>query len=209
MTLDVVAAIPVKPFGLAKGRLAAVLTPGERRHLGERLARHTVEVAAAAGALPLVLSADDEVTDWARSADIDVLLDEGSSLDEAATAARDWALGEGRGWLIVHADLPLLTTGDLVSAVRQVAAGGSVIAASSDGGTSLVGSTSSLRFAYGPGSFHRHLRLLAATEPLILATTGLALDLDTPADLEAVRAHPRSRWLDLGDSALAQQPGNH
>jgi 2-phospho-L-lactate/phosphoenolpyruvate guanylyltransferase len=189
-----VAAIPVKPFDQAKRRLSAALSPLERRHLGEQLARHTVEVAAEAGAVPLVLSADDEVTDWARSQGIDVLLDEGSSLDQAAVAAQKQVLAAGDAWMVVHADLPLLRPNDLEPVVAHLAAGGRAIAPSSDGGTSLLGAPVPISPSYGPGSFHRHLVRLGP-DARVFVTLGLALDLDTVSDLSAAMRHRRGAWM--------------
>lgn len=189
----VVAAVPVKPFGIAKRRLSEVLSPEERRWLGEELARRTVETIAAANVTPLVLSADDHVTEWARRSGIDVLLDEGSSLDQAATTALAHVLGQGLGWMIIHADLPVLGADDVLAAAKLIESGRSVIAPSSDGGTSAIGSADPIGFAYGPGSFHRHLAVLR--DPVVVTGIGWALDLDTSSDLEAARRHPRGAWL--------------
>lgn len=191
---SVVVGIPVKPFGDAKRRLSDVVGSSPRRRLGEELASRTARVVAAAGGHPLVLSADHDVTEWARSQQLDVLLDEGSSLDRAAEAAVAWARTAGRPWMICHADLPLLTAGELAPAIRAVEEGTSVLAPSSTGGTPLLGADrDGFRFAYGPGSFHRHLA--RATDPLVVFAVGLALDLDEPSDLDAVLAHPRGGWV--------------
>lgn len=186
--------IPVKPFGDAKRRLARVLGARTRRRLSEELAARTTRVAAAAGARPLVLSADDEVTEWARSQEVDVLLDEGSGLDRAAESAVAWASARGLGWIICHADLPLLAVSELRSAVEAVERGRTVLAPSSTGGTPMLGASSDrFRFAYGEGSFHRHLA--RSPDPLVLFGVGFALDLDEPSDLDAVLAHPRGTWV--------------
>lgn len=195
--MRVVAAIPVKPFDQAKRRLAEVLSAPDRRRLGERLARHTVEVSAAAGAVPLVLSADDEVTEWATAHGAAVLLDEGSSLDRAATVAQDHVLASGDAWMLLHADLPLLRPDDLIPVVAHLSTGGAAIAPSSDGGTSLLGASVTIVTTYGPGSFHRHLTRM--NDPRVVVTLGLALDLDTPSDLAAAARHPAGAWMSAQD----------
>ncbi|MEX2280705.1 MAG: 2-phospho-L-lactate guanylyltransferase [Acidimicrobiia bacterium] len=193
---EVVIGIPIKPFPAAKRRLASVLDDTARAALGRRLAERTVRAVLDAGALPLVVSADDPVTEWARSIGVDVLLDEGSSLDEAAQAAVGEARRRTAAWGILHADLPVLTADDLQVAVGILRDGGAVVAPSSDGGTSLVGSSlDRFAFSYGPGSFHRHLAALAQEDPRVIFTLGLALDLDTPADLAAARATVEGAWL--------------
>ena len=193
---QVVIGIPVKPFGAAKRRLADVLGATERARLGRELAERTVAAVDASGATPLILSADDQVTDWARSIGVDVLLDEGSSLDQAAAVALARIRSQHAAWAVLHADVPTLTHNDLRRPVEILAAGGAVIAPSSDGGTSLLGSSlDEFRFQYGPGSFHRHLAGLASHDPFVAVSRGLALDLDTPDDLRAAAGTPEGAWL--------------
>lgn len=189
-------AIPVKPFDIAKRRLASVVPPHIRGALSRALAEHTVEVVARTDAIPLVLSADDGVTAWAEGRGTDVLTDEGSSLDRAAHGAVTWAAERSSPWAILHADLPLLQPIDLELVIDHLAAGRHVLAPSSDGGTSLIGGHDRVRFAFGPASFHRHLARVAAVSPAVVHRSGLALDLDEPADLAAALAHPRGRWLE-------------
>ena len=193
---QVVIGIPVKPFGVAKRRLADVLSAAERARLGRELAERTVTAVAASGAVPLILSADDQVTGWARSIGVDVLLDEGSSLDRAASVALHRIRSQGAVWGVLHADVPTLTGADLKRPIEVLQTGGAVIAPSSDGGTSLLGSSlDEFRFHYGPGSFHRHLAGLAPHDPFVAVSRGLALDLDTPDDLRAAAGTPEGAWL--------------
>ena len=194
--VDVTVGIPIKPFGAAKRRLAVVLDDARRRRLAMALAERTVSVVADAGASPLVLSADDEVTAWARRRGVPVLLDEGSSLDAAAADAVRHARATGSAWAILHADLPVLIADELAWATDHLRSGGAVLSPSSDGGTSLVGSSRDrFPFSYGPGSFHRHLATLAPDGPLVGARTGLLLDLDDPSDLAAASRAARGAWL--------------
>jgi 2-phospho-L-lactate/phosphoenolpyruvate guanylyltransferase len=194
--LDVIIGIPVKPFPAAKERLAAVLDGPTRAELGRRLAIRTVKAVVESGARALILSADDAVTRWADSISVDVLLDEGSSLNRAAGTAVAHIRGQGGAWAILHADLPLLTGADLSLAVSHLAGGGAVVAPSSDGGTSMLGaSLDRMSFAYGAGSFHRHLAALARHEPLVVINRGLLLDLDTPDDMVAASATTEGSWL--------------
>ena len=194
--LDVIIGIPVKPFPAAKRRLAAVLDDTGRARLGQALAERTVATVTESGAVPLILSADDRVTEWAQDIGVDVLLDEGSSLDEAARAAVVEARDRKGAWAILHADLPLLTARDLTAALEMLSGGGAVIAPSSDGGTSLVGSSlETFSFSYGPGSFHRHLAALGRRRPTVVVSRGLCLDLDTPEDLTAAIGTVGGAWL--------------
>lgn len=187
-------AIPLKPFGDAKGRLAGALPAGKRAFLGRALAQRTVALSVESGAATVVLAGSAEIAAWASRLGVAVAEDGGRGLNNAARLAVEHA-GKER-WIICHADLPLLTPFDLNRAVEAVTAGGSVIAPSSDGGTSLIGSAGgAIEFAYGPGSFRRHLARLAPRDVSVLVSTGLCLDVDTPEDLEASLGHPRGKWL--------------
>src|SRR5690606_35677285 len=93
------------------------------------------------------------------------------------------------------ADLPLVTPEDIRAAAALLEAGNSHIAPSDDGGTSLIGGHRPCRFAYGPGSFHRHLA--RADDPAVIVRRGLALDLDRPGDFEA------AALLEAGSSPIA------
>lgn len=194
--MTTVVALPIKPFAAAKQRLAAVLSVEQRRSLSMALAGRSAETAIAAGAIPLVLAADDEVSDWAEKRGLAWIADRGVDLDGAAAGAVTWATAQGRAWVICHADLPLLGVADLLAAMTPVESGRPVIAASTDGGTSLIGAhMDHFDFAYGPGSFHRHLARLQGTDPLVLSRIGLSLDVDEPSDLVAAGRHRHGAWL--------------
>lgn len=194
--MTAVVALPLKPFAAAKQRLAAVLSVDQRRSLSMALAGRTADIAIATGATPLVLAADEEVARWAEERRLAWIPDRGLGLDGAASGAVEWSTERGRPWIICHADLPLLEIADLQAAITPLESGRPVIAPSSDGGTSLIGAhLDRFDFAYGPGSFHRHLARLRATDPLILARIGLSLDVDEPSDLVAAGRHRGGDWL--------------
>jgi 2-phospho-L-lactate guanylyltransferase len=184
-------AIPVKPFGVAKRRLAGVLDAAERSRLGREVASRTIAAAQRTGAHVAVVTADRGVAAWARSQGTSVIVDPGSGLDNAALAAVEAA--HGVPWVIVHADLPLVAPADMVTALDALETDGSVIAPSYNGGTSVLGGRGAFTFRYGPGSFHRHLA--QAPQMTVLTTIGLAIDLDAPSDLEAAKRHALGSWL--------------
>jgi 2-phospho-L-lactate/phosphoenolpyruvate guanylyltransferase len=190
--MPIVAGVPVKSFSAAKKRLAAAIAPEARIALSQEMARRTCSLLADVGAKPLVLAADTEVARWAKALALEVVLDQGSDLNQAAAAVV--TIASGQPWLIVHADLPLLDTEVLTSLLAVVADGGSAIAPSRDGGTPAIGaSLTTFEFGYGPSSFHRHVRRLAPAHPTVLVDPRLAVDLDEPSDLTAVRG--RVPWM--------------
>jgi 2-phospho-L-lactate guanylyltransferase (CobY/MobA/RfbA family) len=71
---------------------------------------------------------------------------------------------------------------------------GPVIAPSYDGGTTLLGPVpSGFTFAYGIGSYTRHLAAIPTATPIIDAR--LALDIDSARDLDRALATHGGRWL--------------
>lgn len=191
--VPVLVGIPVKRFYVAKQRLSPVLSPGARSRLGRELAARTVAAVQGAGARPVVLAADRQVARWASTRGVPVMVDRREGLDGAAAALVADARSRQLAWLVVHADLPLLTSADIGLALRILEEGGSPIAPADDGGTSLIGGHDGMRFSYGPASFHRHLARLPRSR--VVVRVGLSLDLDGPRDLVAVRSHLRGDWL--------------
>ena len=88
---------------------------------------------------------------------------------------------------------PTVSSTDLEWLAEVVASGRSVLSPSADGGTSAVGSSLPIEFQYGPGSFHRHLAQLS--DPTIVVSPGLGLDIDRYRDLVAAAEHRGGGWL--------------
>ena len=177
--------VPVKSFADAKARLSGVLTQSDR----EQLARFTAErVIAAAEALPVFVACDDDiVADWAHAHGAGVLWRPGVGLDAAVNDGIDELRVLGAEHVVVsHGDLPrasrladVVTPGFLTLVPDSVGDGTNVAAVP----TSLP-----FRFAYGAGSFRRHLaQAIELGIPVCVRRDPLlAIDIDTPSDL----AHP-------------------
>ncbi|MHB1583837.1 MAG: 2-phospho-L-lactate guanylyltransferase [Acidimicrobiales bacterium] len=175
--------VPVKSFGDAKQRLGAALSEEARRLLVRRMA---AGVLAAADPLPAAVVCDDiEVADWARHHGALVVWEPGRGLNGAVQAGVEHLAAIGVAYVTVaHADLPhargLGTLPPFDGVTMQPdrhGDGTNVIRVPADCG---------FRFSYGPGSFARHLaecrRLRLPTR--VLDVPDLALDIDSPADLE-------------------------
>jgi len=177
--------VPVRAFALGKARLAKRLGPEERAELSRRFATRVV---AAAGELPVVVvTSAPEVTDWARELGVATVADPGN-LDAAAAIGRDYLTEQGcvRA-VIAHADLPFAR-----SLAPVAGDGGEPVVAlvpdHRDDGTPVlsVPVAAPFRFAYGPGSYRRHVTE-ARRQGLTLRVVrdpDLAFDVDLPADLE-------------------------
>lgn len=191
--MPTVVIIPVKSFRLGKQRLSDTLDDHSRETLGHALAGHTASAVEQAGLIPLIVTADPFVAEWATSSGFPSLADPGDGLNVAARSGVRWANASSSHWIVMHSDLPLLSSSD-VSAVNQIVTEGrSVIAPSTDGGTSAIGSLGEFRFDFGVASFHRHLPRLP--DACIVVRPGLALDVDSRNDLMVAANTPRGAWL--------------
>jgi len=193
------ALIPVRSFDDAKRRLAPAIDAAARARLGAAVALRTAQAARAAGAGVAVVTADDAVAAWAFEHDLEVVREPQPGLDAAAAAGVAVAAGRAEAWSVIHADLPLVEPADLAAVFAGVTGGTIVLAPSHDGGSSVVASSiAEFPFAYGPASFHRHLRrgVERGLAIQVVARPGVALDVDTPAHLDRVLALPGGAWLD-------------
>ena len=192
----ILAAIPIKPFGVAKARLSPVLGPAQRSELGRAVAARTARLSAEAGAEVVVVTGDHGVAEWAKRGGLGVLMEDtglADGLNGAATTAAHHASALGLPWVVVHADLPVATADDLRT-VFDAAAYSPVIVPSHDAGTNLIGGAApSFPFAYGVGSFHRHLA--AIPDATVITSQRLALDLDNPRDLGLALRSATGMWL--------------
>ncbi len=174
--------VPVKAFSRAKERLSAVLAPADRAALAEYLA---TKVIAAAGAMPVMVVTDDPgVATWADRQGAQMLWRPAQGLNDAVAHGVARLATEGVERVIVaHADLPFATDLGLADGFDGVTV---VPDRHGDGNNVLsVPTRAGFRFAYGPGSFHRHVdeteRLGLALR--VLDEPTLAWDVDTADDL--------------------------
>lgn len=174
--------VPVKAFADAKARLAPVLSPAER----QALARWTAErVVAAAGELPVFVACDDEgVAEWAASHGATVLWHPGVGLNNAVnrSVAELRTLGVDHV-VVAHGDLPRPTPLAAVSTARTL----TLVPDSAGDGTNVASLPTDMpfEFAYGAGSFRRHLAaaIEAGLTVQVRRDSLLGIDIDTPADL--------------------------
>lgn len=163
-------------------RLGLSLDSRQRSDLSIMLATRSLSAASHAGLMVTVVTADAAVTRWAQDLGVTVAPDEGNNLSEA-TAHHVATLGS-EPWLVLHADLPAVDE----TAVRLVADAADLrltaLAPSLDGGTNVLASTGPFPFAYGPGSFHRHLA--ASPGATVVVDPRLALEVDTPAHVRTL-----------------------
>jgi 2-phospho-L-lactate guanylyltransferase len=187
--------VPVKPLNRAKSRLAQVLTPQQRQQLAEAMFRHVLQVVARVPQVigTLVISRDGRALAIAREHGARTVQERGApelnaALMRATQVVARWG---SRGILILPGDLPLISEDDVINMVEMGRSNPSVVIATDENedGTNamLIRPPGLIEYAYGTGSFQRHIDLAhqAGAEVKIYQSERLALDIDLPADLEA------------------------
>lgn len=177
--------VPVKRFTAAKGRLAGVLADAERARLAEWMATRVLD---AVRHLPTYVACDDdEVRIWAQAHGAVALWGPGLGLNGAVDdgVARIGADGFDHV-TVAHADLPRPWSLGHVAVERRIV----LVPDRRDDGTNVMAFplTSTIRAAYGAGSFGRHLAQAQAApdgiEVEVRDDPDLSIDVDTRDDLE-------------------------
>lgn len=178
-----------------KSRLAPVLDDDQRRALATAMLADVLRVCTSPAApLDSVLAVTDSpaAASLAESFCALAVPDTGGDMNLAARAGLHAVQQHGATTAIVlPGDIPLLHTSDLEGLLAAAAPGQAravVIGASRDGqGTNalLLRPPDVIQPAFGPPSVERHVQLAhdAGAHTRVLADLGLALDVDTPADL--------------------------
>jgi 2-phospho-L-lactate guanylyltransferase len=184
----------------AKSRLADVLDPGQRRDLALAMLADVVGVCAASGLAGTVAVVDDTraATIVRRSGAVALLDPVANDMNAAArSGVRFAAARDASTVIVVPGDVPLISRSDLETLLAQASEAERVVlvGASADGqGTNalLLRPPSVIAPAFGPPSVERHLRLGRAAGARAQALSGLqlSLDVDTPADLDALSDRP-------------------
>jgi 2-phospho-L-lactate guanylyltransferase len=174
--------VPLKRLDLAKTRLAASLTAEERVKLMRGLLDGVLLAVRAADVGPVTVVTGEPLDG------VDVFDDRGLPWNDALEAAMREVVREEIA-TIVSADLPLLRAEEVRALVEATPAHGIAIARALDGGTNAVSMRPSalVRTHFGePRSAAVHAAL--GVETVVLDLPGLAFDVDTPADLQRMRA---------------------
>jgi 2-phospho-L-lactate guanylyltransferase len=194
------AVVPVKDLAHAKQRLAGVLDAAERQGLFAAMLEDVLAALAASEALAgsLVVTRDPLARDLAAGYGARVLVEPVNRGHTAASTlgAATLAAEGAAGMLQLPADLPLLTAPDVDAVLQAHAQAPSVTLAPSRDrrGSNAVACSPPdlLPLRFGDDSFFPHLECARSLgiEPAVVERPGLALDVDTPADLAAFLATP-------------------
>lgn len=186
--------VPVKPLNQAKTRLAQVLTPTERQKLAETMLRHVLSVVQNVPQLmgTLVISRDNRALSIAREYGARTVQESGAPELNSALMRATQVISRlnGSAILILPADLPLLEAEDVQAIVRLGEREPSMVIATDqheDGTNALfIRPPGLIEYAYGPGSFQRHMAKGQEAGAVVnfYQSERLSLDIDMPADLK-------------------------
>ena len=192
------AVLPVKRFDMAKTRLGTQLLPPQRRALAQAMVSDVLDALLASEWIEAVtvITNEQAVASFARQRGAAVLADpRESGQSDAAQIGIRAALEQGfERVLLVPGDCPALDGEALATLLERPMAPPAVTIVSDRAGTGtnalLLSPPDAIAPGFGPGSFARHrersVQAGAAwhSEPL----AALLLDIDTPADLAALRS---------------------
>jgi 2-phospho-L-lactate/phosphoenolpyruvate guanylyltransferase len=182
--------IPVKRLDEAKSRLAEVLDEEHRQALMRELIGRVATAARGAACGPIWIATSDPAgTALAADLGVDVVSDGGLAWNQGLEHARRLLDPAPERVLYLAGDLPLVTAEEVRELASTAPARGVVIGRARDGGTNalLVSPADALtpRFGeHGSAAVHRYAALAAGLEVVILDLPGVALDIDTPKDIE-------------------------
>ena len=191
--------IPIKAFEQAKDRLSSVLSTEQRILLARTTALGVLE--SVRGASVFVVCDNPEVSQWATSHGATVVSQSGAGLNAAVQEGIS-AAHEYERVMIVHSDLPLPSR--LRELLDSTVASNTVtiVPDRHRDGTNVLIIPSGVGFTchYGAKSFAAHMaeatKLGLAIE--IIEDDELALDIDTPDDLNALP----TQWLEQHNITL-------
>ena len=192
------AVLPVKSFAHAKQRLRAELTAQLRQALAEAMLCDVLDALAQCRELEavLVISPHPRPRQLAEEHAMRALADSEAGHNAAAALGIDVAVREGFDRaLLVPGDCPALDPDELDGLLdRATPASGVLVVPDRHGsGTNalLLTPPAALTPSFGPGSCERHQRLAQefGVHSEVVEVPSLALDVDTPEDLDSL---PRS-----------------
>jgi 2-phospho-L-lactate guanylyltransferase len=185
--------IPLKRLDAAKTRLAPALTNVERGRLMAGMLAWVARAAVRAGAGRVALASSDPAAPAvARRLGVECVSDGGLPWNEGLVHARSLLHRPAAAVLYLAGDLPLADAADVAALVEAGGDGTAVIGRAHDGGTNAlwVCPAAAIVPAFGAArsaSVHAARAQDHGLTTVMLDRPGIAHDVDTPADLAAVR----------------------
>jgi 2-phospho-L-lactate/phosphoenolpyruvate guanylyltransferase len=192
------AVLPIKSFARAKQRLGESVGGGERRELAEAMVGDVLAALAAVPAIAdvLVVTAEPIAARAAERAGATVVHDP-EEAGQAAAALRGIDAAVGRGaerTLLVPGDCPALDADEVAGLLASAGAPPEVVIVPDRHGSGtnalLLTPPEAVAPSFGTGSLARHAARAASAGARVRVheLPSLALDVDTPGDLAALRS---------------------
>lgn len=178
------AVIPLKGSGERKTRLADRLDAAARRKLSQRLFDHVAGVLRGHPAISdVALLSDMRPGGWEGT----FFLDRGRGLNAELSSLVETV--KSGPLLVIHADLPLITSQDVAALLAAAGQGCAIAPDRAGSGTNALAlrDPAVFAFAFGAGSCARHAEASNGHARIVMRP-GLGLDIDTPEDLDAAIA---------------------
>jgi 2-phospho-L-lactate guanylyltransferase len=184
--------IPVKNLASAKQRLASVLPQSDRTELAQTMLKDVLEAVSEALADDVALVTSDQFAiELANLFQFEVIRDY-SNISETAAIEMATQVCESRGiqtTLVLPGDIPLIEATEVKAIYESAPELGCVLVPSRDkrGSNAVLRRPASLfPLCFGNDSFIPHLTSAIATNSpcVVLSLPGIALDIDTPEDLQ-------------------------
>jgi 2-phospho-L-lactate guanylyltransferase len=184
--------VPVKNLANAKQRLAQALEQSARTELAHAMLEDVLDALAESAADDVSLVTSDAfAVEVAHHFRFEVIRDD-SNLSETAAVEMATRVWESRGiqtTLVIPADIPLIEAADVRAIYESAPANGTVLVPAADQrGTNAVLRRPAALFPlrFGNDSFMPHLAAAIATRTtcVVLSRPRIALDIDTPEDLQ-------------------------
>jgi 2-phospho-L-lactate guanylyltransferase len=191
------AILPIKNFSEAKQRLAHGLSPARRETLAEAMFRDVLAALGQTSAIDelLVVTAGSAPRRLAQEHGATVLAEEEPGHNAAARLGIRAALDAAAGRvLLVPGDCPALDPAELDALLARPVEPPAVVIVPDRHGTGtnalMLTPPDALEPSFGPGSCQRHAdhARAAGVHCEVVEVASLAMDVDTPADLDALEA---------------------
>jgi 2-phospho-L-lactate/phosphoenolpyruvate guanylyltransferase len=191
--------IPVKNLKHAKQRLATVLDQSARTEFAQAMLTDVLEAMNSWPDRPRVslVTNDPFAVELARNFDYEVIPDTAgqSETDAIEMATRVCEQHGAKFTLVLPGDIPLINVSELEQILRSAPPQGTVLVPSSDkrGTNAAFRSPCGLfPLRFGNDSFRPHVAAahLTGKSCTVLSLPGMALDIDTPSDLQQLSAAP-------------------
>lgn len=188
--------IPVKSLSAAKSRLAGYLSLEERKKLMLQMLTHVITTIKSCETLTqiAIVTPDLLVQHLAKQNGIKILHEEKPGYNEALTYAAHHE--NEHPLLTIAADLPLVTTQDILQLITRAQRYDLVLARSKDGGTNALVTKQPLLIPYlfGQNSFEKYKQEAAKRKLSIgvYQSETIAFDIDTPQDLQVLQEIKRT-----------------